>query len=261
MAEYNINCEIARDLMPLVIDDIASPSTRGAVKAHLAGCESCRKAMETMRRESASRDGDGEDADTTFLQFSRKLAKRIQRQHSIAWICGVLAVLALILGGWRLVRYQCYEHQVPMKFTEADTHNAALVQDQFGNVLIRFTVEDEKRPCIGWSGYGNPTGATGTCFSYAPMQPAWPQWFGTAGMTGEVTTNTEMRIVDGQLVYLEYDPHYELDETGHRVETWLPTHTVQVAELWLGSCDSDDALLLWKAGDPVDFPVVKSSGA
>lgn len=254
MKEYSVNCDIARDLMPLVIDDAASEAAREAVNGHLKDCEACRGVMEAMRREQKlPEDGD----DTRFIQFCKRMEKRFTRQHLVAWVCGVLAVLLIAVGGWRFVRYQCYEHMVPMKITEEGAGDIRLVQDQFGNVEIRFTVEDETRPCIGWSARFDPVrDAAGVHVWFQPEQPAWPQWFGSDGQTGEIVIDTDLKIIDGQLMSVEYDSWEEPDEYGNYVEKYRLYSSAPVAELWLGEIESEDALLLWKKDDPADFPVV-----
>ena len=37
-----IHCNIAKDLMPLYIDDVLSEESKAAVEEHLTGCEDCR---------------------------------------------------------------------------------------------------------------------------------------------------------------------------------------------------------------------------
>ena len=46
-----ISCGIARDLMPLVIDDACGEDSRLAVEGHIAGCEECAKVYEAMKAE------------------------------------------------------------------------------------------------------------------------------------------------------------------------------------------------------------------
>ena len=38
-----IHCNIAKDLMPLYIDDALSEESKAAVEEHLTGCEGCRE--------------------------------------------------------------------------------------------------------------------------------------------------------------------------------------------------------------------------
>ncbi|MBO4879687.1 MAG: zf-HC2 domain-containing protein [Clostridia bacterium] len=43
-----MNCEIIKDIMPLVIDDCCSEESKKLVREHIAGCEECRKIYEEM---------------------------------------------------------------------------------------------------------------------------------------------------------------------------------------------------------------------
>lgn len=45
-----LSCDIIRDLMPLYAEELASEDSKGAVRAHLEGCEGCRRAYEEMRQ-------------------------------------------------------------------------------------------------------------------------------------------------------------------------------------------------------------------
>jgi predicted anti-sigma-YlaC factor YlaD len=44
-------CGIVRDLMPLVIDDVASEESKKLVEAHLPECPGCSSIMNDMRAE------------------------------------------------------------------------------------------------------------------------------------------------------------------------------------------------------------------
>ncbi|MBR6006817.1 MAG: zf-HC2 domain-containing protein [Clostridia bacterium] len=43
-----MNCEVIKDIMPLVIDDCCSEESKKLVREHIAGCEECRKIYEEM---------------------------------------------------------------------------------------------------------------------------------------------------------------------------------------------------------------------
>ena len=47
----NKECGIVRDLMPLVIDDVAGGESKEYVENHLTGCEECRKIFQEMNAE------------------------------------------------------------------------------------------------------------------------------------------------------------------------------------------------------------------
>ena len=44
-----LSCDIIRDLLPLYAEELASGDSQEAVKAHLNGCEGCRRAYEKMK--------------------------------------------------------------------------------------------------------------------------------------------------------------------------------------------------------------------
>ena len=46
-----VNCEVIEDLLPLYVENIASPSSRVLVEEHLASCERCRELEKSMRTE------------------------------------------------------------------------------------------------------------------------------------------------------------------------------------------------------------------
>ena len=43
------DCNVIRDLMPLVLDRVASDESRGLVEEHMETCEECRKEYEKMK--------------------------------------------------------------------------------------------------------------------------------------------------------------------------------------------------------------------
>ena len=49
----NLSCNIIRDLLPLYAEELASGDSQEAVKAHLDGCEDCRRTYEKMKESVA----------------------------------------------------------------------------------------------------------------------------------------------------------------------------------------------------------------
>ena len=43
------DCNVVRDLMPLVLDRVASDESRALVEEHMNSCEECRKQYEEMK--------------------------------------------------------------------------------------------------------------------------------------------------------------------------------------------------------------------
>ena len=73
----NKDCAMARDLMPLVIDDVASGESREFVETHLSGCEECSAVYAEMKKEIPSKteqEKAGEQA--AFTKAAGKMKKK-----------------------------------------------------------------------------------------------------------------------------------------------------------------------------------------
>lgn len=81
-----MDCGICRDLMPLVRDDVATKSSREAVKAHLADCQVCRQMFE------------GEIPDREEERVLLQTVKRVQKGLKVTgW---VLVLAGVFLCEW-----------------------------------------------------------------------------------------------------------------------------------------------------------------
>jgi len=252
----NIGCDIARDLMPLVIDGIASDAAKAAVEAHAAGCAECERIMEAMREESelARQPALPEAQDTRFIQFCRRMEKRFTLRRVILALFAFLLAIAVIAGGFAYVDYQVNNASAYMKFSPEDAGDAfQLVQNQFGVVSLKLHVTDAAYPYFGCEGHSEF--ADGKLVYYiSPMTCAWPHGLGGDGMTGTIYDDLfEIQVGDGRLVIPEYTNYQEFDETGRIVTKRRADKQTPIAQLWLGH--GDDAILIYREGDPVDFPV------
>lgn len=108
--------EVIRDLMPLCIDDIASPQSLKAVERHIAECPDCAKEWNNMKNRIQAYDNTPLPEDT---QKYVKTAKRIRKHNR--WVmlkvtCGVIAAMLIILsignyiGGARFTARNAAEH-------------------------------------------------------------------------------------------------------------------------------------------------------
>lgn len=85
------NCNIIRDLLPLYVEELASPDSRDAVGAHLQVCESCRSAYAEMKEKPVIiREAPGLDA----------VRRGIWKRRLLTALCAVLVVC--YLGCWGL---------------------------------------------------------------------------------------------------------------------------------------------------------------
>ena len=85
-----MKCEVVRDLIPLVIDDVASEESRNLVGEHLETCEACRAYRDGMAAQ-LEKPAPVED-DTSFIRFCRRLQKNFRWRRLALWV--LIAALA-----------------------------------------------------------------------------------------------------------------------------------------------------------------------
>ena len=98
------DCEMARDLMPLCVDGVASEGSQEFVAAHAAGCRECaevyRQMREALRSEQSPAQAQAEN-DQAALRIRRHLRARVLRSV----LLGLLIELIVCLGGIRTYDY------------------------------------------------------------------------------------------------------------------------------------------------------------
>ena len=96
----NKKCGIARDLMPLVIDDVAGSESREFVETHLAGCEECRAVYEQMQAELPVKSEQEKGSEQKAFSAAAGMLKK-KRQFRILkyFLLGVL-IAAMLIGGF-----------------------------------------------------------------------------------------------------------------------------------------------------------------
>jgi len=95
------NCNIIRDLMPLVIDEAASEESAQCVQTHVENCDNCRTYYEGMKRISDSRKMQVEEQqlfEKATLRLRKKRRLRILRNLVIGMLIGCV----LMWGGLRV---------------------------------------------------------------------------------------------------------------------------------------------------------------
>lgn len=102
MDERNLDCCVARDLLPSYLENLTEPETTREVAAHLGSCEACRKLAENLRGEIPV-----EKAPKRALKF----LKKVKRTRLLA--AALSALLALLAMGW------LYEQEFHYPNTEA----------------------------------------------------------------------------------------------------------------------------------------------
>ena len=128
------DCDVVRDLMPLVIDDAASGTSRGIVETHLKECPDCRKAMEEMRAELAERKALPEDGD--FVRFVKNTGKKLRRKKWIAVLGAIIGLVGIMVGVYSYLA----THSRDIELTP---ENVIFALDEEGYLTVTHTIEGE----------------------------------------------------------------------------------------------------------------------
>lgn len=144
------NCNVARDLMPLVIDDVASEESKQYVNEHVAECTECAIAYGEMRVELPRANQEKERAE---LEKAAKTMKK-KRRKRVFWSAVIGAVLSITLfigGEWLYHRLT-----LSMQYTMDKGEFAVQIYKQSnGTGLIVFDIVQDDAICGVSMGYGN----------------------------------------------------------------------------------------------------------
>lgn len=102
------DCNIIRDLMPLVLDRVASDESREAVEDHIGTCGECRKQYEEMKADMpAETRAEYEEEQRTIVEALRKVKRQQKKRRIIRIALPVMLSLAVLIGGMFLYAYLC----------------------------------------------------------------------------------------------------------------------------------------------------------
>lgn len=93
------SCQITKDLLPLVVDEIASDDSRAYVKEHLSGCVNCQKNLELLRENTVdSRRETVEKEEQLFERAAAAMRKKRVKRAAGKILLGALISLTLLFG-------------------------------------------------------------------------------------------------------------------------------------------------------------------
>lgn len=224
------DCDVVRDLMPLVIDDAASGTSRGIVETHLKECPDCRGVMEEMRAELAERKTAPEDGD--FVRFVKNTGKKLRRKKIIAILAIVVGVLGLLTG---MVAY--IDNQTrPVEFTP---ENVSFTVNENGTLTIAHTLEKGSSN----RGMGLYVPDDGGVYFYM-NRSVWPSFFGGAKDLTVVETLDWLYWNGENLCHWYMEP---VESSREDVPPQLVYVEEPFSELRVGT--PEDYFVLYRAGD------------
>lgn len=102
-----MNCELAKDLMTLYVEDMCSPESKKALEEHVKECPACSEALKNVKNEleseSIASKPDYVRENASSLKPMKKVKKSLVRRKMIAIILGFL--LIAVLTGIGLLSY------------------------------------------------------------------------------------------------------------------------------------------------------------
>ena len=124
-----IDCNVIKDLLPLYVDDAASPETKTLIEAHAAECPACLAEMETMKKNIPMPIcSDGERAKAEFI---KAIAKQLKRKRVRTAIISALTAAFLIVGTYVVM-------VIPSRVIPYE-EGLVSVRDDGGDVWVHFT--------------------------------------------------------------------------------------------------------------------------
>ena len=152
------NCNVARDLMPLVIDGVASEESKQYVDEHIAECTECDVAYGEMRVILPRANEEKERAEM------EKAAKKLRRKRIFRVVLAAVLSIAIFIGGtfaWNEIEYRLTQDR--SQTMTLDEYTARLVQTKAGNVIVcvnlngRDDLDSVMKRHVSWSGIKNNT--------------------------------------------------------------------------------------------------------
>ncbi len=128
------DCAIARDLMPPVIDQIASDESRAFVEQHVAACEPCAQVYADMQSEIQTvTPGAAADSALSFKAAMGQLRKTMGWRRLKTTVLAVVLVFALLIGGYGGYYYLCvYSAYTDVRALPLDVYKVSVYRGSNG---------------------------------------------------------------------------------------------------------------------------------
>lgn len=94
----NKDCGIVRDLMPLVIDDVAGSESKEFVETHLTGCEECKKLYQEMKTDLPAETEKEEGAIQKAFSAAAEKMKKKRRIRTLKHVLLGVLIASLVFG-------------------------------------------------------------------------------------------------------------------------------------------------------------------
>lgn len=233
MNHTNFDCDVVRDLMPLVIDDAASGTSRGIVETHLKECPDCRKTMEEMRAELAERKVLPEDGD--FVRFVKNTGKKLRRKKVIAMLSLVVGLVSLVIGIYAYLANNS-------RNIDLTPENVVFALDEEGYLTVTHTIEGK----YGYTGMGTGGIADSGILYFHMTRSMLPDYSGEK-LTGTIQETMDWLCWNGEELCTVHMEAAENAPENLPPESYYVYVEEPILELRVGT--PEDYFVLYRAGD------------
>ena len=150
MENYEVTCDVVRDLMPLVCDGAGSKDSEKIVNTHISVCAECKKIWELLhRRDSAlSPSHDDQEEKKGFQKSMRKQKRKFGIWKAVAVFCALIVIgTGILVASNPSIFNELTEKSVPVSLF----HDAHLVTTKQGFVFLQFTPDENFPSIVGMS--------------------------------------------------------------------------------------------------------------
>ena len=126
-------CGVARDLMPLVLDEVSSDASKEMVLEHVKSCSECKTYFDQLKRDIPIKTVQEIEAEHgAFAEVTARLRRQKHlRMLRLILLGGLIACIALLGGAWGYSRLSTVTRQIGL-----DEYRIMLSQLQDGGVVV-----------------------------------------------------------------------------------------------------------------------------
>lgn len=137
----NEECEVVRDLMPLVIDEVASNGSKRMVDRHLERCAECTAYMKQLKTSLPSEKAEETQADCAAFRAATIKLRKLKRFRTLRNILmGALIVCIFALGGlWGYNQLRRMTKPMP-----TEDYDILLSQLKDGSLVVSFDYHESR---------------------------------------------------------------------------------------------------------------------
>lgn len=192
-----IKCEVIRDLMPLVIDEVASEESKQLVMQHMETCEGCKGYYSGMTA-GISRSAAVPESDKAFIRLGKRMKRKLSFKKLLIWTLVVFVVCVGALFAWDQAH----------RWVVADHSNfvAQLAYDYDGKVYLKV----DNQSGNGWY-HSFGVERYGAIYYITPHEYAFTL---KSGSDHAIQNIYELEMTEEGLCVAYYDYYEEIDEYG-----------------------------------------------